>query len=92
MTGRDETDPRYERFIELRQVADQAFDKGEFERAAELANELLALADDFSDDWNYGNAIHHGHRVLGRVALENGDIQRPRRSCWRPQTRRVLQH
>jgi len=74
MTGRDETDPRYVRFIELRQVADQAFDKGEFERAAELANELLALADDFSDDWNYGNAIHHGHRVLGRVALENGDI------------------
>jgi len=28
MTGRDETDPRYVRFIELRQVADQAFDKG----------------------------------------------------------------
>ena len=74
MIRQNEEDPRYLRFVELRQLADQAFDKSELERAADLASELLALADDFSDHWNYGDAIHHGHRLLGRVALENGDI------------------
>ena len=74
MTRQDESDPRYLRFIELRKIADQAFNDGELDQATELARELLALADDYRDDWNYGNAIHHGHRLLGHVALEHGDM------------------
>ena len=74
MTRYDETDPRYLRFTELRGIADQAFDDGDLGQAVALARELLALADDYGDDWNYGNAIHHGHRLLGHIALKNGDI------------------
>ncbi len=29
-------------------------------------------------DWNYGNAVHAGHSVLGLVALRNGDVSRAR--------------
>jgi prevent-host-death family protein len=25
-------------------------------------------------NWNYGNAIHHSHTILGQVALRLGDI------------------
>ncbi len=74
MTHYDETDPRYIRFIELRNIADKALNDGDFSQVAELAHELLSLADEFSDDWNYGNARHHGHRLLGQIALANDKI------------------
>jgi hypothetical protein len=38
-----------------------------------LAAELLSLAEQFSADWYYGNAVHYGHLVLGEVALARGD-------------------
>ena len=56
-----------------------AFDAGEFAVAAKFAEECLALAaspqlpDFFQND---GNAIHHGHLVLGRIALRHGDVDR----------------
>ncbi len=55
---------------------------GEFELARQLAEECLALAtsgqlDEFPR--NDGNAIHYGHLVLGRVALERGDLEGAKR-------------
>jgi hypothetical protein len=56
-----------------------AFDTGEFAVATKFAEECLALAaspqlpDFFQND---GNAIHHGHLVLGRIALRHGDVDR----------------
>jgi hypothetical protein len=31
------------------------------------------MAPQYSEDWNYGNAIYYGHFVLGRVALREGN-------------------
>jgi len=61
------------RFIILPDWCKRAVAQGNNVRATTLALELLDLASCYPDDWNYGNAIHHGHLVLGRVALANGD-------------------
>lgn len=31
------------------------------------------MAPQYTKSWNYGNAIHDGHMVLGQVALSKGD-------------------
>jgi hypothetical protein len=52
-----------------------AMECGEPELAGAYASEALHLATQFKHDWNYGNAIHNGHVVLGRVALSHGDVE-----------------
>jgi len=47
---------------------------GNNEKADLYSNELLEIAPQYQDDWNYGNAIHDGHLVLGRIAVKNGNI------------------
>lgn len=64
---------RYPRFVRLPAWCKAAADRGDSARAAKYARELLDLAARYSDDWNYGNALHDGHLVLGRVALAKGD-------------------
>lgn len=61
------------RFYRLDKLAKAAFKAGEIEKASLYANELLTAAARFPKDWNYGNAIHHGNNVLGRIALRQGD-------------------
>lgn len=46
------------------------------DRAESYATELFTAAEQKARDWNYGNAIHESHIVLGRVALARGDIDR----------------
>lgn len=46
-----------------------------YAQAEELAHETLKLAPAYKSNWNYGNAIHSAHTVLGLVALQNGDVQ-----------------
>jgi hypothetical protein len=65
---------REKRFYALRAAAKCAFDAGRVEEAGTLADELLKLASEFEENWNYGNAVHDGHLVLGRIALKKGDI------------------
>lgn len=55
-----------------------AFSAGEFSIAEEMAKEYLVAAASFPDDWNYGNAIHHANLLLGRVALQQGNISHAR--------------
>ncbi len=55
-------------------LAKAAFDAGEFAKAQSYANELLQMAPAYPKDWNYGNAIYFGYFVLGRVALQQGNI------------------
>lgn len=69
LTGR-----RYATMLGLRRVAERALRRGKLDKAQRLAQELLDIAQHFSTDWNYGNAIHHGHRLLGEVALRRGDV------------------
>lgn len=46
------------------------------QRFKTLANKLLNMTSKFEDDWNYGNAIHYSHIILGRLSLKAGDIKK----------------
>jgi len=63
-----------DRFYALRGAAKAAFEVGKYDQARTYANELLTTAQQFRGDWNYGNAIHDGHLVRGRLALRAGDV------------------
>jgi len=63
-----------ERFYGLAVAAKVAVAAGALDRARALARELLDLAPKYKDDWNHGNAIHHGNLLLGRVALREGRL------------------
>jgi tetratricopeptide (TPR) repeat protein len=63
------------RFYQLPAAAMAAFNLNRYSEAEELARRTLEIADRFKDDWNYGNAIHLGHTVLGLLALRSGNVQ-----------------
>ena len=63
----------YDRWVALGRAAVWAVDDGDLPRATALAQELLDMAPDYRQDWNYGNAIHKANIALGRVALRRGD-------------------
>ncbi|WP_437916113.1 hypothetical protein WME73_14905 [Sorangium sp. So ce302] len=44
-----------------------------YERAAEAAERLLSDATDHVDTFEYGNAMHYAHVVLGKVAMARSD-------------------
>jgi hypothetical protein len=47
----------------------------ELSEARVAAQDLLLAAASFEKNWNYGNAIHHAHLVLGRIHLAEGNIE-----------------
>src|SRR5215470_9880220 len=51
-----------------------AFVAGDQIKAGMYAKDLLNQAESMKDNWNYGNAIHKAHLVLGRIALSAGDL------------------
>lgn len=57
----------------LPEAAKAAVEVGKTAEAAQLAQQALDLAPRFGNLGN-GNAIHDGHMVLGRVALQRGDV------------------
>jgi hypothetical protein len=75
----------FEKFLartsNLPNLAKAAFDARELELAKNYAQELLNAASSpeipeyFRND---GNAIHQGHMMLGRIALQNGDLHQAR--------------
>ena len=66
---------KVKRFYALGPAAKAHFWKGDFEKARALSEELLDVANQFCNDWNYGNAIHSSNLVLGLLAIENDDIE-----------------
>jgi tetratricopeptide (TPR) repeat protein len=72
----DQADDEDERYYSLKELADLAFEAGEDKKAESLATELLETAKTRQRDWNSGNAIHHGHLVLGRLAVRRGDVEK----------------
>ncbi len=64
----------YARLLGLRAASERALHRGDLGEAGQRAQELLNLAEQFRSDWNYGNAVHHGHLLLGQVALGGGDV------------------
>ena len=67
------------RFYAIDEAAKASFELGKTEEAEAYARQALELAPRFQDNWNYGNAIHDGHMVLGRVALRKGDVETAKR-------------
>ncbi|MFI9407194.1 hypothetical protein [Nocardia sp. NPDC052316] len=65
----------FDRFDDLPDLAKDSFTAGDIEAARGYAQELLAIAPGFRGDWNYGNAIHDGNMVLGRIALREGRVE-----------------
>jgi hypothetical protein len=58
----------------LPSVAERNFHRGNLDAASARAVQLLRLGEAAPTDWNYGNAVHKAHLMLGRVALARGDI------------------
>jgi len=63
-----------ERFSRLVGVAKSTVDAGDLKKARTYATELLTLAGRIND-WNTGNAVHQGNLVLGRVAVQENNIE-----------------
>ena len=66
------------RFYALADIAREAMDAGAVDKASSYATELLKMAADNQDDWNYGNAVFTGNMVLGLVALRQGSVAQAR--------------
>src|SRR5262249_5418433 len=60
-----------QRFYELGDLATAALEAGDVAKAEQYASELLQAGQTYKSDWNYGNAVHKGNIVLGRVALQH---------------------
>ena len=63
------------RFYNLTKQAPYALASGETDAARSYAETLLKEAERFPKNWNYGNAIHVAHLVLGHIALDAGDLK-----------------
>jgi len=61
-------------FYAVPSAAMGAYLLGKHDRAKALAEQALELAPLFQRNWNYGNAIHFAHTVLGLLALDGGDV------------------
>jgi hypothetical protein len=58
----------------LLSVAEHHFRHRRFDAASAGALQLLRVAEAEPNDWNYGNAVHKAHLMLGRVSLARGDL------------------
>lgn len=63
------------RYMIMPMLAKSAYEVGKIEKANLYATKLLELSDKCTSNWNYGNAIHDGHMVLGRIAIYNSKIE-----------------
>jgi hypothetical protein len=68
-------DPARHRFYLLGKWARAALRREPDDRTGALARDYLELAAEFRKDWNYGNAIHDAHQLLGLVCLKDGDLK-----------------
>ena len=60
----------------LAELAERAFQAEEYAQATSYADLALARADELSGQlvFSIGNAVHHAHLVLGKLALRQGDV------------------
>ncbi len=67
---------KYGQYLGLEYRAKFALNSGNLYKADNLANKLLAVAENYKEDWNYSNAIHKAHLIKGKVSLMQGDISK----------------
>ena len=63
-----------QRFYLTTRLASLALAAGDIAKATSYSKWLLDQAPGWVGDWNYGNAIHVAHLVLGEIALNAGDL------------------
>jgi tetratricopeptide (TPR) repeat protein len=61
------------RFV-LSYAAQAAFEAGEEAKAAAWSEEMLSMAETPEEGRDYADEIHYGNTVLGRIALQHGDV------------------
>jgi len=64
-----------EAYLILKDLAWKEYSLKNYSKAKGYSLELLRLNEIVERNWNYGNAIHHSHTVLGLVALQAGKIE-----------------
>jgi hypothetical protein len=62
------------KFSNLDSLAKMAFRAGDTAKAKSYATEYLKQAEENKSSWAYGNAVHNGNAVLGRIALREGKL------------------
>ena len=62
-------------FYELADLAKKALNAGEIDKAEVYSKQLLQMARQYPKDWNYGSAIFYGNFVLGRIAIQRGNVK-----------------
>ena len=58
-------------------MEDRAYEElkvGNYDNARIISLELLHVAENYKDDWNYSNAIHNANTILGLVEIKRGSI------------------
>jgi hypothetical protein len=74
-----DADSPEERYGTLGGAAKSRFEAGDFEAARAHISELLGMLAVFVDDWNYHQAAATVQIVLGRLALQEGNIEAAKR-------------
>jgi tetratricopeptide (TPR) repeat protein len=69
----DLTADNKERSYLLQDLAENAYEAGEIEKADQFARDMLSCD---IEDWNTGNNMHHGNIILGKIALQSGEIKK----------------
>jgi len=59
----------------LRELAEVAFRAGEYKKATDYANKSLSKVKGHPLKGTYALVVHKGHIVLGRIALQKGDVK-----------------
>jgi hypothetical protein len=64
----------YDRWLRLTEIVGMEVGRTAPDEVRSHANEVLAIATKYPNDWNYGNAIHKANLARGRLALREGRI------------------
>jgi len=75
----DLTDGNMQKQLLLAELSKAAFAAEDYDKAESYANQALAAVHDLSQDNVHGEALHHGHAILGRIALMNGQVTKAKR-------------
>lgn len=62
-------------FYHLDQAAKLSFEARRYDKAKSYAMRLLSIAKKHKGNWNYGNAIHDGNMMLGRLELLSNHVE-----------------
>jgi tetratricopeptide (TPR) repeat protein len=65
---------KQERRFVLPDAAQAALESGDDEKATSWSKEMLSMADQSTKGEDFTDEIHYGNIVLGRIALQHGDI------------------